>query len=122
TRDFYTLAAFFADLKETAVGVQEPTRMPTAEQEAEMKRLDEQMALLRQTLDRQTPELDAGLAAWETSLASQKSSWRPLRPTKAESQHGATLTVLDDGVVRVENSNPERDIYTLTVELESGGA
>ena len=28
TRDFYRFAAFFADVKETAVGVQEPTRVP----------------------------------------------------------------------------------------------
>ena len=31
TREFYSLAAFFADVKETAVGVQEPTRFPTPE-------------------------------------------------------------------------------------------
>ena len=30
TREFYSLAAFFADVKETAVGAQEPTRFPTA--------------------------------------------------------------------------------------------
>ena len=32
TREFYSLAAFFADVKETAVGVQEPTRFPSPEQ------------------------------------------------------------------------------------------
>ena len=31
TREFYSLAAFFADVKETVVGVQEPTRFPDAE-------------------------------------------------------------------------------------------
>ncbi len=30
TREFYSLAAFFADIKETAVGVQEPTPFPDA--------------------------------------------------------------------------------------------
>ncbi len=34
TREFYSLAAFFADVKETAVGVQEPTLFPTPEQAA----------------------------------------------------------------------------------------
>ena len=37
TREFYSLAAFFADVKETAVGVQEPTRFPTAEQAAALQ-------------------------------------------------------------------------------------
>ena len=30
TREFYSLAAFFADIKETVIGVQEPTAFPTA--------------------------------------------------------------------------------------------
>ena len=37
TREFYSLAAFFADVKETAVGAQEPTRFPTPEQAAALK-------------------------------------------------------------------------------------
>ena len=34
TREFYSLAAFFADVKETVIGVQEPTEFPNAEQAA----------------------------------------------------------------------------------------
>src|SRR5262249_37030748 len=40
-RDFYSLAAFFADLKETAVGKQEQTPIPTPEQAGRIKRLDD---------------------------------------------------------------------------------
>jgi hypothetical protein len=118
TRDFYALAAFFADIQETAVGVQQPTPMPTAEQEAELTKLESAMTPLRETLQRQTPELDAGLVKWEASLGSQKTPWSPLRPVEAKSKNGATLTVLDDGVIRAEGENPESDTYTLTFETE----
>jgi hypothetical protein len=50
TRDFYSLAAFFADVQETAVGQQKPTSMPTDEQAAELRRLDEQIAALKSKL------------------------------------------------------------------------
>jgi mono/diheme cytochrome c family protein len=47
TREFYSLAAFFADVKETAVGAQEPTRFPTSEQATVLKRLEERRAAIK---------------------------------------------------------------------------
>jgi hypothetical protein len=46
SRDFYSLAAFFADVKEAAVGPQELTRFGTAEQEETLARLDARIAHL----------------------------------------------------------------------------
>jgi hypothetical protein len=68
TRDFYRFAAFFADLKETAVGVQEPTRFPSAAQAEALRRLDAQRAPLVKALFRSTPELEAAQQAWEQEL------------------------------------------------------
>ncbi|MBW3598845.1 MAG: DUF1549 and DUF1553 domain-containing protein, partial [Planctomycetes bacterium] len=118
TSDFYRMAAFFADLQETAVGVQQPTSMPTAEQQAELAKLEAAMKPLRETLDRQTPELDAGLAKWEASLTEQKTPWETLRLVQANSKNGTVLTVLDDGAIVAEGGNPASDVYTLTVEIE----
>lgn len=67
-RDFYSFEAFFADVNERAVGRQEQTKLPTDEQFAEMKALDEQLAAVRKVLDTQTPQLDAALAKWEAEL------------------------------------------------------
>ena len=50
-KDFYSFAAFFADVKESAVGRQEQTPMPTAEQEAELKRLAAKMESLKRATD-----------------------------------------------------------------------
>jgi hypothetical protein len=47
TRDFYALAAFFADVKETAVGVQEPTLFPSPAQAEELRQLDVEIAVLK---------------------------------------------------------------------------
>jgi hypothetical protein len=69
TKDFYSLAAFFADLQETPVGKREPGMLLASdEQAAELKRLDDQMAALRQKLDADTPELAAAQTEWERAV------------------------------------------------------
>ena len=50
-RDFYSFAAFFADVKEKAVGRQEQTPMPTPEQAAELARLDAEIVALEPRAD-----------------------------------------------------------------------
>ena len=47
TREFYSMAAFFADVKETPVGAQEPTRFPNPEQAAALKRLEDRRAAIK---------------------------------------------------------------------------
>jgi Protein of unknown function (DUF1553)/Protein of unknown function (DUF1549)/Planctomycete cytochrome C len=47
TREFYSLGAFFADVQETAVGVQQPTAFPTAEQARAQQALEQEIAALK---------------------------------------------------------------------------
>jgi hypothetical protein len=68
TKEFYRFAAFFADIKEKAVGRQDQDRLPTPSQAAQLLRLDQQIAPLQKLMDTQTPELDAALVQWEDSL------------------------------------------------------
>src|SRR5262249_15633239 len=68
TKEFYRFAAFFADIKEKAVGRQDQDRLPTPAQATQLRRLDEQMAPLKTNLNTQSPELDAALLQWEQSL------------------------------------------------------
>jgi hypothetical protein len=68
SKDFYSLAAFFADIKEIPVGRQEQTPLPSPEQAAQLQRLDAQIAAVRQSFDKQDPELDRAEAKWEESL------------------------------------------------------
>jgi hypothetical protein len=69
TKDFYSMAAFFADVQETAVGKREPGMLlGTEEQRAELKGLDDQIAALRGKLNIDTPELAAAQAEWERAV------------------------------------------------------
>jgi hypothetical protein len=65
TKDFYSFAAFFADVKETPVGRQEPYPLPSPEQKRELEQLDAELALLNQALAAPHPARDAAQAAWE---------------------------------------------------------
>jgi hypothetical protein len=77
TKEFYRFASFFADLRERAVGRQEQTPLPTPEQMAALRRLDEQIASLQKQLNTPTPELDAAQAKWEESLRVPEVRTRP---------------------------------------------
>src|SRR5947209_15945590 len=67
TKDFYSLAAFFADLQETAVGRQQQTPLMDAAMEAEVKRLDAAIAQAKAALAAVIPSNEA-LADWEKKL------------------------------------------------------
>jgi len=113
TRDFYSLAAFFADIQETAVGEQPGTKFPTPEQAEKLARLDAEIAPLKKVLETQTPELDAAQLAWEKALREKKIDWTPLAPSEALSKEGTTLKVLEDGTVLASGANPAKDRYEL---------
>jgi hypothetical protein len=74
TKEFYRFAAFFADLKETAVGVQEPTRFPSPAQAAALRDIELRRVPLVEVLNRSTPELEAERVAWENSLRASPSA------------------------------------------------
>ncbi len=120
-RDFYSLAAFFADLEETAVGVQRPTPIPTTEQTAELARFDERIAAATEQYQSRTAELTAAKEQWERQLKQRTNEWTVLRPHAAESAEGATLEILEDGSVRVSGNNPDRDTYVLDITATLDG-
>src|SRR5262249_52777783 len=109
TRDFYSMAAFFADIQEIAVGEQPGTKMPTPGQAAGRARLDEQIAPLKKLLDTPTPELDAAQVAWEAELLKKRIGWTILKPAEAISKQGAALKILDDGSILAGGANPASD-------------
>ena len=118
TRDFYSLAAFFADIKEVAVGVQEQVMLPDDAEARELARLDAEAARIRQTLDAATPELLAAQAEWEASVRNQLAAWKPLVPTGAIAASGATIAVSDSGGLLVEGHAPATDVYTVVAPVD----
>jgi len=63
-RDFYRFAAYFADVSETPVGKQEPTRVPSDEDQQKIDAIEAQLAKLDEQYIRETPEIAAGRKAW----------------------------------------------------------
>jgi hypothetical protein len=131
-RDFYSLFAFFNNIAEsgTLQGESkntEPTiRVPTAEQNAELKRLDETIVAANARVAEETQKLPEFIAAWEPgfreqlSKASAAAVWSPLSPTEVKSAGGATLARLADGTYLASGKNPPHDIYTITASLAAG--
>jgi mono/diheme cytochrome c family protein len=71
-KDFYAFAAFFADVKERAVGRQDQTLLASPEQTARLKQLEGQIAPLQKKLTATTPELAAAQAKWEQTARGAK--------------------------------------------------
>ncbi|GIW95853.1 MAG: cytochrome c [Pirellulaceae bacterium] len=121
-RDFYSMEAFFADLQEKAVGRQEETPVPTAEQEALLAELQQKLAAARAELDAPDQERDARQQQWEERLWEQwtaaAQSWTPVRPATWEARHGTQLELLDDLSLRATGPNPDKEIYEIIWELE----
>jgi mono/diheme cytochrome c family protein len=77
TRDFYCFSAFFADIQEKAVGRQDQTPILPPEDAARLKWFDEQLGVLRSTMDKPTAEQDALQAAWEKKVRAEGSKGLP---------------------------------------------
>src|SRR5262249_47371048 len=63
-RDFYSMAAFFADIQERAVGRQTQTLLPGPDQATRLKKLDERIDPLKAELAKMTPERESAMKRW----------------------------------------------------------
>jgi hypothetical protein len=116
-RDFYQLGAFFADIEERAVGRQTQTPLPTAEQEAEVAELDQQLQALENEVFAPNSELSAAQAEWEaemrTRIASNHSAWTVIQPSCVKATEGTTLELLNDQSVLGSGENPDQDTFII---------
>lgn len=117
--DFYSLAAFFADLEEVAVGVQPPgLSLPEPEQAAELERLDQEIASVRANLEAPSPEFDAARQRWETAVAdSEAHAWTAIGPTAATTGRGSPIEIVEDNVIHAARSEESRDEYVIVLPI-----
>ena len=133
-RDFYSLGAFFADIKEPILGRREEGIMVL--DEAGKKTLDELSAkvnALRTDFAKPRPELAAGQAAWETAAlaaVAKEAAWQPVAPLKASTaKKNVILKAEKDGLVRASidekrnarMQNDGTDTYTLSAKVPVKG-
>jgi hypothetical protein len=120
-KDFYSLAAFFADVQETAVGRREDGMpVPSPEQAAQLREFERSIARLKAQLEAPNPKLDAAQAEWE-KRQQVPASWQVLQPIALATVGGTKLARLHDGAVMVKGTAPARDTYTITARTPLHG-
>lgn len=116
-RDFYSMGAFFADIEEPILGRREPGMLvPTASEDAELKKLEYKLAGLQSEFDSEHPELAQSFSKWQDEqLAALKNEafWTQLKPSDAKSENGAKLEMQSSNAILVKGKKPEKDTYTL---------
>ena len=126
-RDFYSLAAFFADIEERGVydigqgrdkawGRMELFTTPA--QAAELVALDERVATAKHDLDTDTPPLAAAREAWIERV--KQDPWKTLAPLSSAASGGATLALLEDRSLLASGPRPDVGDTTLVFELPPG--
>ena len=64
-----------------------------------------------------TPEIQAGIAAWETTMASER-IWTVLDPASFTASSSAVLTKQNDSSLLVSGESPKIDTYTITANTD----
>ena len=132
-RDFYSLGAFFADIKEPILGRREPGMLVLdAAGQKRQAEIAQRLTALQAEFAKPQPGLAPAQAAWEMqALEAVKSSgmWQPLKQiTAVSAKKNITLKADKEGVVRgtIDAKRNERkqndgtEVYTLTTKLPPG--
>jgi Protein of unknown function (DUF1553)/Protein of unknown function (DUF1549)/Planctomycete cytochrome C len=120
-KEFYQFGAFFADVREAAVGRQPETKITPPELSAKLASIDEQITALRKPSD---PGLADAQKRWEAAelarlaTTTARSDWHPVRPTKLTSAGKQTLTIQEDNSVLASGVNPIQDTYTVVIPAQ----
>lgn len=118
TRDFYAMAAFFADVQETDVGRREPGMLvPSPEQSQQLAEFDTQVAAVQQQLQTATERLVTTNADWSAELDTE-SGWQRLTPTDVRVQGESKLQRLEDGSYKTDGTVATKETYILTFETD----
>lgn len=129
-REFYQFFSFFNNIAEsgTLQGESKNTDplivVPTDEQEAELVRLDNEIAQGEKRIAETVKLLPQYIAAWEPGFRSRltdggATAWQQLAVNAVKSAGGATLTKQPDGSYLAGGKNPQNDVYTITAPVDA---
>jgi len=107
SRDFYSMEAFFADIKETGLVPDRGSKawgtlldMPSDTQRVKQEDLKRRLEVATKALENQAATMTVREQQWEKDvLAAYKAgklNWKDQRPIGAKSQNGAKLTIYND--------------------------
>jgi len=121
-KDFYSMAAFFADVQEAPIGRREPGMLVLNDQQsAELKKLDAEVAQIKKQLDGDVPGLVEAQEQWEKSLSETSAiQWTTLEPVTAKSRSGTELKILPDQSILGSKFAP-KDTFNVTATTDLKG-
>jgi mono/diheme cytochrome c family protein len=125
-RDFYSFAAFFAEVKEKPVGRRDPDYLPDERQRPVLEAVDAEIERLRCALEDTSPEMEAAQARWEQTLAGQRGhAWTVLEPVEVLSANGTRVLIQGNDFSLIASTasgpKPPRDTYTVRFKTSLEG-
>jgi hypothetical protein len=121
-KDFYSLGAFFADIKEASIGKREDGMLVTQpKDDAKLKKFGAQIAAAQAKLAKPMPELEDAQLSWEKANVNGPADlpWTALKPI--ELRGNSKFTVREDATIKIEIAdNPPVDTYRFTLPLTKG--
>lgn len=112
-RDFYSMGAFFADVKEAIIGRREDGMLvPTEPQAGELARRTTEAQRLKERFEGPYPELEGAFGRWRQERLDalrSDSLWTAVAPASADSTGGATVTIRDDRSVLIGGKSLDTD-------------
>lgn len=107
SRDFYSMEAFFADIKETGLVPDRGSKawgsllaLPSDAQRKKQEDLKRQVEAAKKALEEKAATMTAREQQWEKDVLAEynagKLSWKDQRPFVAKAQNGAKLTIYND--------------------------
>ena len=148
TRDFYSMKAFFADVKETGLVPDQGAKawgevmmLPSSAQKSEWASVEQRIAEAKGALESKRESLGAAYEEWGRALPGLMKDWVVQYPVAAATRNGAKLTlhkeepvlsVFDfggsvvnetkpaNGIVIASGPNPDNETYELTLRPGPG--
>ncbi len=120
-KDYYRMMAFFQNSYYDSRTFGDGTRyfeatldVPTPEQEARRKKIQEEIDRLDATVKLDTPAIATEQRAWEQEMRLEFSAgWQVLTPARLAAEGGVALTAEPDGSVLASGSNPGETVYVV---------
>ncbi len=118
TKDFYSFAAFFADIRELGIvnGANHLEQMPvpTREQQQQIAKLEQQIQAAEKALYARTPDREKLFSDWRKQQIAQRARWRAVEIESFASSTAIAADVNDDQVVTItKGPNPLKNDYTI---------
>src|SRR5256886_2466229 len=123
SRDFYSLGAFFADIKEPIIGRREDGMMvPDQKQAAELAKLDSEVARLQKEYESPRAELAESWERAALDAVAAETNWTLLAPEKMISDADVKLAADEDRIISTEKEPKDgKDTYRISVKTNWNG-